>query len=331
MAVGSEYCHIGLGVNSMHCVKVLRKSGVKSSLYGVVNAEGIDAALEKNPDCTHAMIQAPWIPVPTLHKLMNKYPNVHFVIRVHSQIAFLQVEPQAVRIIRELQQFQEETLNVTLSANSYRFCDFAEKSFRGRCLYLPNLYDIATDDVARWRSPRFKDTLRISSFGSLRIMKNHMTGAAAAMLVAKSMGCHLDFFVSVNRHEQGGKVVLASLRNMFDGLKWAKLVEVPWEDWPSFRRTVCTMDLCYQLSMSETFNIATADAASEGIPSVVGDAIEWVPRTWQVPIDNAEEAARVGLWLINDQDAGRDGRKALVKFNDEGVGLWKKYLESNPT
>jgi hypothetical protein len=331
MAVSANYCHIGLGVNSLHCVKVLRKHNVRADLFGVLTADDIDLHLTDNPTCTHAAIQAPWIEVKDLYKLMNKHPSVHFIIRVHSQIAFLQVEPRAVAIVREIQEFQESTLNLSLSANSHRFCDFMTKSFTGKCLYLPNLYDVLGDDLSRWRSPRFKDVLRISSFGAIRLMKNHMTAAAAAMLISRALGIDLEFHISVNRHENGGSTVLQSIKNLFADLKWARLIQVPWEDWPAFRRTVASMDLCIQLSMSETFNITTADAAAAGVPSVVGEAIEWVPNDWQVPIDDPQTAAKTGLWLLNDQDAGRDGYNALTKFNNEAIRIWIHYLGSNPT
>jgi len=330
MAIGPNYCHIGLGVNSLHSVKVLRKNGVKASAHGVRKHQDINVVLAQNPGCTHCIIEAPWVKTHDLEMIVRAYPDVHFVVRCHSQIGFLQVEPGAINLIREGMEMQDHELNFTMSANSRRANDFLQTAYDGHCKYLPNLYDACRATHKKFKHPNHRDCIDIASFGALRLLKNHTTAAAAAMLIARNLGCHVNFYVSVNREEHG-KAVLHSLRNMFRGSKYAALVENPWERWGSFRKTVQEMDLCIQLSATETFNITTADAAAAQVPCVVGDCIDWAPKSWQCPIDDAEEAARKGCYVLNDFNAGIEGREALEEYCAEGVRIWLKYLDSNPT
>src|SRR5262249_24913812 len=145
---------------------------------------------------------------------------------------------------------------------------FFEAAYSGHALYLPNLYDL--ERVTRRRARRHRSRLlRIGSFGALRLLKNHSTAAAAALMLARKSGCDLELWISTESDTEGGSAVLHALRKMFAGLTWARLVEQPWQDWACFRRTVAGMDLCIQVSMTETFNITSADAVAEGVPSVV--------------------------------------------------------------
>jgi hypothetical protein len=329
-ANNASYCHVGLGINALHSVKVLRKAGVRCDLHGVWTARDVAAKLSANPECTHAIIEAPWIPAECVESLMIAHPDVHFIVRAHSQIGFLQVEPGAIRIIRDVMHLAERSLNLSLAANSERLRHFLQGTYDGECLHLPNLYHVAGIRTSRWRPPGTRDSIRIGSFGALRILKNHTTSAAAAMMVARNLGSDLEFHVSVNREEHG-RGVLQSLRNMFSCLRWATLVEVPWSVWPDFRRAIAGMDLCFQLSMSETFNITTADAAAGQVPSVVGEAIEWAPDDWKADPDSVEDAARRGAWLLHDREAGRRGREALESYVAGATATWAEYLGSNPT
>jgi glycosyltransferase involved in cell wall biosynthesis len=322
-------CHIGLGVNALHTVRVLRRQGVDAKTYGVWTANHIRARLRQHSDTTHACIEAPWVPTHEMAALLQEFPCVHFIVRSHSNIGFLQVEAGAIRILRELLIMQEGVLNLSIAANSHRLKRFLEKTYAGACLYLPNLYNLE-------RVERKKDVahghrvVRIASFGALRLLKNHTTAAAAALMVAKQRGCDLEFHISVNREEHG-KGIQHALRAMFEGLCWARLVENPWADWASFRRLVGHMDLCMQLSHTETFNIVTADSAAEGVPCVVTPAIEWAPDYWKVETDAVEDAARVASHLLSSTDGAEDGCAALERFITDGTTRWLEYLDGQPS
>lgn len=322
--------HRGLGINALLTVKVLRKHGVRADLCPVIDLASVRAALRKYVP-THAFFQALWISGQDQAELCAQFPNTHFIIRTHSQIGFLQVEPGAIKILRDLLRLQESVLNLTVSSNTERLREFLHKTYKQRVVYLPNLYDMERVESKRDESHDHR-LLRIGSFGAHRLLKNHTTAAAAALMMAERRGSDLEFYVNAGRRE-GAKSnsILTSLENMFADLRWAKLVEVAWEEWSEFRHTVAHMDLCLQVSFTETFNIVTADAVCEGVPSVVSEAIEWAPRRWMAEVDNAHDIARVGSALLWDTHGAEDGLYALRKYEKHAIALWLEYLDSNPT
>jgi hypothetical protein len=321
---GNPQCHVGLGVSALHTVRVLRRHRIEAHTLGVWTVEDVRAQLRERPRTTHCVIEAPWISTSNMSALCSAFPDVHFIVRCHSQIGFLQVEAGAIRILRELLLMQDGVLNLSVTANSTRLSAFIRKTYRSRCPTLPNLYDVE-------RAARKKDRahahrlLRIGSFGALRLLKNHTTSAAAALMVAADRGCDLEFWISTNR-EENGRGILDALRNMFSGLCNAKLVEHPWSDWAEFRAVAAHMDLVMQLSHTETFNVVTADAVAEGVPCCVSPAIEWVPPHWQVDPDRVEDAARVAGQLLSSVDAAEEGLRALSRYVSEGSKTWGAFL-----
>lgn len=339
----STLSHAGLGVNGLHTARVLRRRGIVTDVWGVREPNDIALKLRGAREGaelraavasalpSHAIIEAPWVSADNLAALMREFPSVHFVVRAHSQIGFLQVEAGAISLLRDCMHLEDMNLNLSVAANSEQLSNFIRRTYNARCLYLPNLYDL-TRAMAPRGTVHTSRTLRIGCFGALRLLKNHSTSAAAAMLIAERRGSDLELYISTNRQENAGSAgIRDSLRNMFAGLPWAKLVECPWADWSHFRATVAAMDLCMQLSCTETFNICTADAVAEGVPSVTSDAVEWVPAHWKASTDNAEQAARIGAYLLSDPHAVAEGTAALSRYVDAGLATWCSYLASNPT
>lgn len=322
LAKSGPASHIGLGINALHTARVLRKHGVLTDIAPAWQPEDVYEPLRKGV-YTHCVIEAPWIPTARLNEIISTFPDVQFAVRCHSQIGFLQVEAGAIGLLIEQASLQDASLNFHLAGNAARFCEFFRKAYHHKIDYLPNLYDIG--GIERFHHHAPGSTLRIGSFGATRLMKNHTTAAAAALLIGRRRRANIEFHISVNR-EESGKGVLAALRKMFEGLNWAKLVEVPWMPWPKFRVFVGSMDLCLQLSWSETFNIVTADAAAEQVPSVISDAIDWAPKSWVAATDDPDEAARVGDALLSDPHAGREGHQALHRFIETASADWKRWL-----
>jgi hypothetical protein len=320
--------HIGLGVGALHTVRVLRKKGIRAEVFAVDNIDEVRARLETKPTATHVFLEAPWVEPKALQRLIADFPEQHFVTRVHSQVGFLQVEPRAIRLIRQYLDLQEQSLNYNVSGNSRRFCEFVQEGYRSNCLYLPNLYDGARP-ARKPPEGHHHRLLRIGSFGAIRLLKNHTTAAAAALLIARQRGCDLEFHLSVNREEHGHGV-LSAVRNTLGRLPQVKLVEVPWAPWNDFRQIVAGMDLCMQVSSTESFNLVSADAAAEAVPSVVSHAIEWLPEHWKAHIDDVEEVARVGDHLLSSPREGAMGTRHLIRYTKESTQVWLRYLRRNP-
>lgn len=329
---GSEggYCHRGLGINALQTAKVLRKHHVRCDVLPVWSAAQVrDGLRQFNP--THALIEAFWLKTDEMVQLLSEFPHVHFMVRSHSQIGFLQVEAGSVKTMRDLLAMQEMQLNLSVASNTRRLQEFLHHTYQSKVLYLPNLYDLERVERKRDNSHEHRQ-LRIGSFGALRLLKNHTTAAAAALMMAERRGSDLEFYINTGRKENAqASSVAATIHNMFDGLRWAKVVEVPWEEWARFRHTVHHMDLCIQVSFTETFNICVADAIAEGVPSVVGSAIEWAPHGWHANTDDAGDVARVGSHLLWDTHGAKEGLQHLERYCKDGVHEWLHYLDSNPT
>jgi glycosyltransferase involved in cell wall biosynthesis len=324
-----HYSHIGLGVNALHTARVLHRHRIQADVFGVWEPKDVARVLTEKPTVSHCLIEALWVGTAELGALMMQFPHVHFLVRAHSEVGFLQVEPGAITMLREQMLLADQYLNLTVAANSHRLVDFLRATYDSHVLYLPNLYDVERVDRRRGE-PHQHRLLRIGSFGALRWLKNHTTAAAVALTIARQRGCDLEFWLSVDREEHG-KSVLQAVRNLFVGLPWAQLHEEPWAPWASFRRTIRAMDLALQPSFTETFNLVTADAVAAGVPAVVSHAVEWAPAAWKAHPDEIHEMARIGSMLLASPTSADEGLRALQRYLDEAVTIWKGYLSDDPS
>jgi len=297
-----------------------------TSIYPKPNSRGANLAdLIRQHNPTHVVTCAFWMSVEDMQSIVLANPYVTFAVNCHSNIAFLQAEPGGLKTARALVDLEMTTVNFNLSGNSRGFVQSVEASWESPCAYLPNLYFL--DNTAREYRPKWSGgTLRIGAFGALRPLKNPTVSAFAALEIATSMGTNLEFYVNVGRNDGWGTQTLQAVRAIVSNLPYAKLIEVPWQNWPAHRRLVRSMHVMIQPSFSESFNLVTADGAAEGVASAVGDVIEWAPDYWKAIPDNAHDVARVGLALLCNRNTGRDGIHALMRNNQTGVLAWKTWL-----
>ena len=87
------------------------------------------------------------------------------------------------------------------------------------------------------------------------------------------------------------------------------------------------MNVLAQPSYTETFNnVVAADGIAEGVPSVVGSSIEWVPNYWQANTDDASDIAQVARRLLTDPRAAGDGYTSLKNYVTNGLTAWRQFL-----
>lgn len=324
----APHCHIGLGVNAMHTAKVLRDQKIRTDVFGVWLPIDIHNHLDKlGKEVSHVIIEAPWILTREMEELIFKYPYIHFIVRSHSQVGFLQVEAGAVQLIREYATLQDSSLNFTLAANSQRFCEFMECTYKSKCVYLPNLYYHDRVPANDYRVHQSGQPLKVSSFGAIRLLKNHSTAAAGALMLARMRNSDLEFYMTVNREEHGNGV-LQAIRNLFKDLPWAKLVEIPWQPWGTFIQIVENMHISFQVSCTETFNICIADSCARNVPVVVSNVIEWIPKHYHADLDDAKDIARVANNALNHPKAGLECNNALKTTMEHSIKCWKNYLSN---
>lgn len=322
-AASTAISHIGLGVSALNTAKTLRREGIATEVWAIDAAPHLEARLKATPGVTHLVMSAPWITALQWQELCIRFPHIRFCVSSHSNVGFLQADPIAVQFMAEHGPALEQGfLNFSLAANSIELCRFLKAGYNASCALLPNLYFLTGNE--RNHRPVFSGgTLRVGSFGAIRVQKNTMSAAAAAIELASRLRVNLEFYVSQGRREGGN---INSIRDLIRACKFAKFVEVPWEMWPNFRRTVAHMHLMMQPSYTETFNVVTADGVAEGVASVVSTAIEWAPEDWKADSDDVADLAKAARYLLHDPDAPTDGLEALKVYVTDGICRWKDFL-----
>ena len=318
----NPYHHGGLAANALHTTGVFGAADIDAEMIAVESFADILAYMKANPHTTHVVIEAVWAKPLEIIALGTMYPEARVVVRAHSKMGFLQVEPEAIPTIREIILMQHDHPNISLASNNKEFCGALGEVY-GPVLYLPNLYDSSASPQG---NPGKGTTLKVGSFGATRLLKLHPNAALAALQLAHRRGRDLEFYINKD-NTPGGESVRNTIKNMFNGLDWARLVEIDWQDAETFRETIAQMDLVYQLSCTETFCLVAADAVASGIPVVVGAAISWVPKQYQVNVDDTSEAASVGDHALQNLDRTVwIQRAALNDFVKQSTEVWLDFL-----
>ena len=319
--------HTGLGVSCINTAKVLRANSINAIVMPIKNAADLAGVLLAQKP-SHVVINALWMPTADLSALVQVNPHIQFAVVCHSNIAFLQVEPNGLRLLQDAVRLEQTAIgNFAVAGNSRAFQNAILSAWEAPCLYLPNLYYLSST-VQPNRPLWSGGTLRIGAFGAARPLKNPTSSAFAALQIASQLGTDLEFHINVGRSDGWGTRMVQAVEAIFTGLPHAKLVEDPWSLWPAFTLLIRNMHLLLQPSFTESFNIVTADGVSQGIASVVSDVIEWAPDNWKAPPDNVSAIARTGRILLSDSHAGREGFVALTNHNTDGVRQWISYLTS---
>lgn len=318
--------HTGLAVSASNTARVLRTKAINALVRPIRDLCQLEHVIESEKP-SHVIINAVWFPTNQLAGLVHRHMDIAFVVLIHSNLAFLQVEHNGIRMLHEAVDLELESVgNFRVAANSHACVRGLQDAWECPALYLPNLYYL-DETVRTTRRAWSGGTLRIGAFGALRPLKNPTGSAFAALSIATNLGTNLEFHINTGRSDGGwADKLLKSVEAIFAGLPNAKLVKNPWAHWSSFRKLVRHMHLLVQPSFTESFNVVTADGVAEGIPSVVSNVIEWAPDHWKVSPDDVGAIARTGRTLLSDVHSGVDGLEALREHNAEGIVAWERYL-----
>jgi len=335
---GPGISNIGLGVTNQNNINVLRREGYFAEIWSGQNFEEVYSQIKAANDHaiqfnsirpSHVIINSPsWITAKQMAELAYAFPHIEFILQNHTGCAYLSIDrnrdESGILCNKKIIELQKATSNVKVSGNNTRFVEWLRKTYRCECLYLPNLYDTHSFVNPYPRKRKIGDTIRIGSFGAPRPWKNQLTAAMGAYQLSRQLGVNLELYVNSRRDYE--RLLFQSRLDLFVGERDAKLIDVPWESWPTFKNTVAHMHLLLQPSFDETFNVVTADGISMGVPSVVGSSIEWTPRDWWCNCEDPTSIARTGLYLLNDDNAVEDGRQALRSYVRVGLEHWKDLL-----
>lgn len=323
--------HVGLGVTAAYTAKTLVAAGYHAEALPIFGADDLGdfiASQENGPrPVTHVVICAQWIASHSMAVLVRRFTHITFALNCHSNVAFLQAEPAAIRLVREAIDLEMGVSNFHASSNNARLVTALEGMYGRPVTYLPNLYYLhGNEPIHRplWNG----GTLRIGAFGSLRVYKNFSVAIAAAIELTNQLKCHSEIWINSGRDDGAGNVVHRTAVEWTRGLHNVTLKHFPWASWPEFKRMIGTMNVLLQPSFTETFNNVTADGIAEGVPSVVGEAIEWTPHSWRANVDDSPAVAQVARRLLTDHHAAHDGYKSLKAYVETGLHHWKRFLEN---
>lgn len=269
------------------------------------------------------IIEAIWATGDKVRELTKLHPKVVFIIRIHSEVPFIANEGVAIERIKDY----DKIPRVVPAFNSLEALGDFQAILSNQCLYLPNVYDLSEADNVECRHAGYMGRVfNIGCFGAIRPMKNQLLQAIGAIKFADSIGKHLKFHINGTRLEQKGEPVLKNIRALFADSKH-DLVEHPWMEREEFLNVVSDMDMGLQLSLTESFNIVTADFISQGVPIVVSPTIEWMPDKLTARDFSSEAMVETMRWAYRKpQTACNAQLVALFKYNKVALKAWQPIV-----
>jgi hypothetical protein len=309
------------------------KSGLRNSARFVVDAinqfTGVHAVLELCRDGNSidrfihhfkpqiCIIEAIWVTPAKLRELIAKYPHIRFVVRVHSKTPFLAMEGNAIEWIKEYSKEAIISFNSVDIGNDYQQIGIHNT-------YLPNIYPevlhLGCNPVERRRN-----FYRVGCFGALRPLKNQLAQAVAALMFAEKRHATLHFYINSTRIEQRGDSVLKNMRALFAGTRH-KLFEIDWLEHAEFVKVIAKMDVCMQVSFTETFNIVTADCIAAHVPVVVSEEIYWLNCRKAEPTSEKSIAEVLDYAIHNKTELVEDNIQDLKTYNHHAILRWFRFI-----
>jgi len=281
----------GLYNSANFVVDFLQKNGVETKLISVLDGNSLDKEITRfNPDIV--VLEALWVTPAKLQELINikRHSKRRWVIRIHSKAPFLANEGVATAWIRDYTRINSS--RIFLAPNTSELTNQLRAVFpKGRFITLPNLYQLTN---IKFNKKEKSNIIDVGCFGAIRPMKNQYQQAIAAIDLANKRGLKLRFHINGTRVEQNGLNVLKNIRLLFKDKH--ELIEHGWMTHSEFLKVISKMDIGTQVSFSESFNIVSADFVQSGVPIVVSDDIEWMPRLLRVsPTESEKISLKMGF------------------------------------
>lgn len=252
----------------------------------------------------NVIVEALWVVPEKFDVLRALHPGVSWFVHLHSHVPFLAQEGIALEWLAGYR-----ARGVGVIVNSQQAFDALRVFVESDLVFLPNVY------LGKGRKAVLPGAdgshISVGCFGAIRPLKNTLLQALAAIQFARERRMALQFHVNVTRVETGGDPVLKNLRALFATQERA-LIEHGWfepSDFVDFLQA--NIDISLQVSLSETFNVVTADAVTAGVPIVVSDEVPWAS-DWSQASDDS-----VGDIVSKMHQAWQN--RALVWWNQRGL------------
>ncbi len=309
----------GLYNSTNFIVKGLKSLGVHAEIVEVQDNNCIDREVAKfKPDI--CVIEALWVVPAKFQVLKRLHPKVKWFIHMHSGIPFLAQEGMACGwLIDSAKQGVNVIANSPDSFNAFSNI-IPEKQLE----YLPNVY------LHKQKSPRahrHSPVMHVGCFGAIRPLKNHLAQAFAALKFSRDLGKQLHFHVNASRIESGGAPIVKNLRELFDRLHDATLVEHGWHEPEDFVEMLhLKIDISMQVSLSETFNVVSADCISAGIPIVVSREVPWASSLNTAKDDDIEDMVKILHRVWNHSSLTTWNQFLLRRYANNSLDMWYTWL-----
>jgi len=305
----------GLSVSSKNSATILSRLGFEAKEIGCSDLNFLRRNL--TPDTRYVFLQAVWYGIDDLVSLAREFPATRFVSVLHSNIAFLSTEPHIIKFQRDL--ISKNVNNIFIGCVSDRLSKWWKEAYGINAIHLPNLYD-SPDNISIEKD---FSVIKLGSFGAMRLQKHHAVAAAASVVIAQKSSKNVELHINTGRHDVS---ILSLVKNIVNGARNISLVEVPWMSASDFSKYTGKMDLCLQPTSTETFNYVTADAAAYCVPSLVGEAVEWMPDDMKVFIDDPVGIANRAIEVLGDDTSGVRCKMALECYNKQAIKKWIEIL-----
>lgn len=317
----------GLWNSTRFIVESLNSRGIEAEIVEVNDNNDIDREVRRyRPDLV--VIEALWV-VPEKFEVLEKlHPNVKWFVHMHSGIPFLALEGIAMDwLIR----YNRNGIGIIAnSPESYDAFNAITEYPDEEITYLPNVYISSPRKPKTWRDP---EVLDIGCFGAVRPMKNQLTQALAAIEFAKQLKRPMRFHVNASRIETGGQPVLKNLRQLFDHFECFMLVESKWNEPEEFLDYLADeIDIGLQVSLTETFNVVTADYVTAGIPVVISKEIKWASKDCIAQDDSVKSIVDLMHRVHNKPRLIKKNQTLLLEFSKKAQDMWADFVirETDP-
>lgn len=325
------HSNIGLSTGLYNSAKfmndMLVNSGIESKMVVVTDNNDIDREVRGyNP--THVIIEALWV-VPEKFNILSKlHPNVEWIIRLHSELPFLAGEGIAIDWIGSYSLHKNIKIGVNAPRMMNEVIEYLKTkgTYNNNAIYLPNYYP------QEYKTNQYQDKeyLDIGCFGAVRLLKNHMVQALAAIKAANKLGKKLRFHVNIGRIEMNGGPVMHNLLALFENIENSghQLINHKWAPREQFLELCAKMDVGMQCNFSETFNIVGADLVSQGVPLVGSKEIPWLPKFLCAdPTDSNKITDKIIVAIRFNYILTKISQFKLKFYTNKSKKIWLKYFK----
>jgi len=271
-----------------------------------IDSNDIDRlVVEHSPDIV--ILEAIWVTPEKIDELMLIHPNVQFVVRAHSKIEFLAEEGQVFDWLFRY--------NCDIAVNHDITAQTLNTILNKEVIYLPNIYPKPEKYCNNFDS----DSLNISCFGASRVLKNQFNQSVAAIQYANLTNKTLIFHINKSDSQ-----IAKNIRNLFANSEHI-LVEHDWLSKPDFFNLVSAIDLGMQVSLTETFNLVTADHIWQSVPMVVSNQIDWLNSNIENSYNIDQIIQEIDRVLSNKTNILEAQIYNLIIYNFSAKNIWDHF------